>query len=365
MQPFQCGHCRTTVFFENDRCLTCAAPLGFVPARMQLLAFAPEPEASPDAPWSPQGGDGPALRPCANRATAALCNWMLDDDEPEAQTLCRSCRLTQVLPTLDQPRNATRWQRIEQAKRRLVFTLLGLGLGPVPKRNADDAEGLSFHLLEDQPGAEPVKTGHDNGTITLNVAEADDDHREAQRVQLGEPTRSLLGHLRHETSHYLQYRWVDGRPGVASCRSAFGDERTDYAQALARHYADGPPTDWAQRFISAYASAHPWEDWAETCAHYLLVLDAVQTATTWGLRLTGPAQALPQSHDVAAAPAVSQLVVQQWLPVSQFLNAMNRSLGLGDSYPFQMPPEVLNKMGVVQQLLQTAAAAATSVAGDG
>jgi hypothetical protein len=354
MQPFQCGQCRTTVFFENDRCLTCAAPLGFAPARMQLLSFAPAVDLPPDAAWAPGDGGAP-LRPCANRATVARCNWMLDDEDAAAQTLCLSCRLTQVLPSLERPKNAERWQRIEQAKRRLIYTLLGLNLAPLPTQGPDDLQGLALHLLEDQAGATPVKTGHDSGTITIQVAEADDDHREAQRVRLGEPTRTLLGHLRHETAHYLQYRWIAGTPAAETCRAAFGDERADYVQALARHYSDGPPADWSQHFISAYASAHPWEDWAETCAHYLLVLDAVQTATAWGLQLAGPVAAAPSAPDMAAAPAVPQLVVEHWLPVSQFLNAMNRSLGWADSYPFQMPAEVLHKMGVVQQLLQAAA----------
>jgi len=359
MHTFSCGHCQATVFFENDRCLSCAAPLGFVPQRGLLLAFEAQADTPPDGLW--QAADGsPALRPCANRHTAARCNWMLDSDEPDGQTLCLSCRLTQVMPALDLADNGLRWQRIEQAKRRLMYTLLGIGLVPQPKQGPGDMQGLAFHLLQDQPGQAPVQTGHDNGVITLNVAEADDDLREALRVHLSEPTRTLLGHLRHETAHYLQYRWIDNTPAADLCRATFGDERADYAQALARHYAEGPPPDWAQHVVSAYASAHPWEDWAETCGHYLLVLDAVQTAAAWGMQLSGPTPASPQAPDVGPAPNVTQLVLQQWLPVAQFLNAMNRSLGRRDSYPYLLPPEVLNKMGVVQQLLRAAAEAANA-----
>jgi len=353
MYPFQCDRCRTALFFENDSCLSCGAVQGFSPAERQMRAFAPDPNTPPGSAW-PRLDAGPALRPCSNRDSAAHCNWMLDLADPVDQTLCCSCRLTQVLPTLGEPENGLRWQRIEQAKRRLLFTLIDLGLTPVPKQGPDDALGLSFHLLEDQPGQAAVKTGHDRGTITLNVAEADDDLREAARVRLGEPMRTLLGHLRHETAHYLHYRWIEGRPSADDCRAAFGDERADYAQALRQHYEQGPPADWPQHFISAYASSHPWEDWAETCAHYLLVIDAVQTAGAWGLQLDGPATATLAFADPAQAPEVGQLVLRQWLPVAQFLNAMNRSLGRRDSYPFQMPPPVLHKMGVVQALLQAA-----------
>lgn len=360
MRHFHCDHCQATVFFENDTCLSCGAQLGFVPDEGQMRAFVPPADAPPRAPWARANGQ-PALSPCANRFSASLCNWMLAAD-PVAQgdgvnepPLCLSCRLTEVLPALDAPENGLRWQRIEQAKRRLLFTLLGLGLVPTPKQGPDDTQGLAFHLLADQPGAPRVKTGHDRGTITINVAEADDDLREAVRVRLGEPTRTLLGHLRHETAHYLHYRWIDGTPAADTCRAAFGDERVDYAEALARHYSEGPPHDWSLHFVSAYASAHPWEDWAETCAHYLLVHDAVQTAASWGMQLSGSTTATPLAPDVGPPPGVAQLVLQQWLPVAQFLNAMNRSIGRRDSYPHLLPPDVLHKMGVVQSLLQAVA----------
>ena len=278
----------------------------------------------------------------------------LDDQ----QALCRSCRLTRVIPSLDAAINIDRWRHIERAKRRLLYTLLSLGLAPEPKSGPDDLPGLEFLLLEPAADGAAVFTGHDAGTITLNVAEADDDAREATRVQLGEPVRTLLGHLRHEVAHYLQFRWINGTPAMDRCRALFGDEQADYARAIERHYADGPPQDWPQHFVSAYASAHPWEDWAETCAHYLLVLDAVQTASVWGLSLAGgPTEAAPDTVDLTRHAPVSELVVQQWLPVAQFLNAMNRSIGLPDSYPYQLPPDVVTKMAGVHELLAAAIAA--------
>ena len=355
MHLFRCSACNTTVFFDNDHCGTCGATLGLIPGLLKIQSYVTPAVGDTNAPWTPLGITPAApLRPCGNRLAHGICNWMLDDGD--MGSLCRSCRLTQVVPPLNQGRNRQRWHVIERAKRRLIFGLLAMGLAPEPKNSPDDRLGLGFQLLENQPGLPPVQTGHRDGLITLNVAEADDDQRESLRVQLGEPTRTLLGHLRHETAHYLQYRWIDNTPAMTGWREVFGDERLDYQSALARHYAEGPPGDWPQRYVSAYASAHPWEDWAETCAHYLLVLDAVQTASSWGLTLHGPAEAAPDTLEVAQAPTVANLVLEQWLPVAQFLNAMNRSLGLPDSYPFLLPSTVLEKMTAVQQLLRPVAA---------
>lgn len=376
MTPFQCTHCQATVYFENVHCGQCGALLGFNPAQGRMLAYASSNSA--DATINPAAGAWYALQssaappvipatatsaaaqvPCQNRITHNLCNWMVDD-AAQGHTLCRSCRLTRTIPDLTVEGNLARWARIEQAKRRLLYGLDRLGLAPQPRHAAGagpvDAErGLCFDLLGDVPGGEPVRTGHDNGVITLNIAEADDDHREAVRVRMGEPLRTLLGHLRHEVSHYLQFRHVAGDPDRnARCREVFGDETLDYAEALQTHYQQGPAADWPSRCISAYASAHPWEDWAETCAHWLLIVDAVQTAAAWGLTMNGPVDAeaprLDQPSQIAAQDTQA-LVLRQWLPVAQFLNAMNRSIGVHDSYPFLMPQPVLHKLDTVASLL--------------
>lgn len=364
MTPFQCSHCRQTVLFENSRCEACGSALGYIPAENQLAAFdgsAGDDDDGPGAGWLRLGGSGGRLRPCANRLAYGNCNWMIDCDDDDAE-LCISCRLTDVIPTLvTNPANLQHWSAIETAKRRLVFTLMQIGLKPQAKTGPDDKKGLAFHLLESLPGEDPVMTGHDDGLITLNIAEADDVHREAARVAMHEPMRTLLGHLRHEVSHYLQQRYVTGTEGEALCREVFGDERADYEQALKAHYKKGAPPDWASRFISEYASSHPWEDWAETCAHYLLVIDAVQTASAWGLRLDGHAPTAPNEADAQLVPLKS-LVLDHWLPVAQFLNSMNRSIGLRDSYPFLLPAAVLEKMAAVQDLLARAAAVDPPVA---
>lgn len=376
MTPFHCTHCQAVVFFESVACVSCGARLGFDPAQARMLAYAAD--GDPGLPWQPLGATGatdtaatadaaPPVpgTPCRNRLDHANCNWMVDDAAAGLQ-LCRSCRLTRTIPDLTVAGHAARWARIEQAKRRLLYGLQQLGLQPEPRRGPTDAgaadaddtatdTGLCFDLLADPPGGPRVRTGHDQGVITLNIAEADDAYREALRVEMHEPLRTLLGHLRHEVAHYLQFRWVAPSQALTDqCRAVFGDERADYAQALQQHYNAGPQPGWETQFISGYASAHPWEDWAETCAHWLLIVDAVETAAAWGLRIDGPAQVQAEASDCANPTPVQTLVVQQWLPVAQFLNAMNRSIGVQDSYPFLMASGVLDKLAAVQDILVAA-----------
>lgn len=363
MTPFECSRCHAPVFFENTHCTACGAWLAFHPGRRRMLAYA-ETAAPADAatPWrwrrlaENDAGAPVDDLPCANRLAHNVCNWMVDD-EADGALLCRSCRLTRTLPDLTVAGNPERWAGIEQAKRRLLFTLDGLGLTLQPRTGpgADPQRGVAFDFVARVPGAAPVRTGHDDGVITLDIAEADDSHREQLRVQLGEPLRTLLGHLRHETAHYLQFRWIDPHPERHTrWQDTFGNDGLDYPRALQHHYDAGPPADWPGRYISAYASAHPYEDWAETCAHWLLIVDAVQTAAAWGLRLDGLAQA-PVTRTTELPPA-DTLVLEHWLPVVQFLNAMNRSVGLRDSYPFLLPPPVVTKLQAVQRLLRDAAA---------
>ena len=360
MTPFQCGHCGQTVFFDNHFCTRCGTALAYQPEQGAMLAL---PGVDTGMATGTDAATGtPTVQACANRQSAG-CNWLVTDG---LSSLCRSCRLTRVIPDLSVPGHAQHWRRIEQAKRRVIYSLIGLGLGPEPQASALDATGLTFNLLARQPGGPPVLTGHEDGVITINIEEADDVAREQARVAMGEPVRSLLGHLRHEVSHYLQYRWVRSPEALAHCRAVFGDETQDYTAALARHHANGPPADWAQHFISAYASAHPWEDWAETCAHVLLVADGLETASRWGLQLQGPAagiaalQPLPSDPGrvlgSSAAESIGGLALRHWLPIAGFVNAMNRSLGLPDPYPYLMPEAVLRKMDAVQALLSAAAA---------
>ena len=201
-----------------------------------------------------------------------------------AEQFCAACRHNRTIPDLSQPDNLAHWRKIELAKHRLFYTLLKLRLPLATK--AEDPAGLAFDFIADRHtphGHIPVMTGHDNGLITINLAEADDSERERMRRQMGEPYRTLLGHFRHEIAHYYWDRLVANSPKLAEFRETFGDERQDYTGALQQHYANGPPPDWPERFVTAYASSHPWEDFAETWAHYFHMVDTLETASAFGL----------------------------------------------------------------------------------
>ncbi len=355
VNTFNCTHCGQVVFFENVRCEHCGSPLGFLPDARALVAF----EIQADSSWLPLGrADGRVWHPCHNYAVENVCNWMVaaDDANANADSLCECCRHTEVIPPLGKPENKRYWALLESAKRRLFYTLSGLGLA-VPSRSEDPARGLAFHFLEEADAAHAVLTGHDSGLITLNIAEADDAQREARRTALGEPYRTLLGHFRHEIGHFYWDRLVAGGGWLAPFRALFGDESADYGAAMQRHYQAGPPADWAATCISAYAAMHPWEDWAETWAHYLHVVDALDTARHWGFALhaDGDADKPADIHrlDPAGMP-FRQVLLERWLPLAQFLNSMNRSLGQRDGYPFLLANPVVDKLEFVHRVVESA-----------
>ncbi len=358
MKTFECSRCGAIAFFDNVSCGQCGAALGFVPAESRMVAFdeAPDGEAWPRADAPSQ-----AWRPCANRLAHNACNWMLDQDD--AAALCRCCRLSQVIPDLAQPGHRERWLAVEAAKRRLVYGAWRLGLRLEPKTAEQDTQGLAFRILAPGAGGEPVHTGHADGLVTLNLDEADDVQREAARAAFNEPWRTLLGHLRHELGHYLFHRWIAPEPALlADWRQAFGDERADYAAALAAYHETGPAADWSQQHVSAYASAHPHEDWAESVAHVLLIADGLESATSWGLQLHSRAAEAQPRWAADQLDDFEAVVLAQWLPLAQFLNAMDRSLGLRDGYPFLLPPPVVAKLAAAARLLRAAAVASAASA---
>jgi hypothetical protein len=284
---------------------------------------------------------------------------MVSADDPSPR--CRACRLNAVIPDLDDPVNLTYWKRIEQAKRRLIYTLLELEL-PLVGKDEDPDRGLAFRFIAESKhpvvGEKKVMTGHASGTITVNVAEANPAVREKLREELEEDYRTLLGHFRHEIGHYYWSVLVAGDPvKLARFRALFGDERDDYADALRRHYANGPPADWAERHISAYASTHPWEDWAECWAHYLHMVDTVDTALDMGFTPTGvDVGALSHLIQRAEQPAPNghdhfDGLLSAWFSLSVTLNALNRSMGLRDAYPFVLGPVVVDKLRLVHDVV--------------
>jgi len=357
-RAFSCA-CGRPIFFRNSECLACKRALGYDAARGALLALEPVRGGSWREATVPVRR-APRYTRCANLDNAAACNWLLDAAEVAAGfTLCRCCRLTRTVPDLSLPDAGLWWGRIEQAKRRLVSSLIGLKLPVVSK--AEDAEhGLAFDLLLSPPEGPAVITGHADGVITLDVSEADDARREARRHDLGEPYRTLLGHLRHETGHYYWQRLVEPGDWLAPWRALFGDEREDYAEALKRHYAHGAPADWGQRFVSAYASSHPWEDWAETWAHYLHLVDTLDTARSFGL--DGERVELSYERfgddlvlDSGDPEAASFLrLINSWMELTGVLNELSRSMGVADFYPFVLSAPAVRKLYLVHAVIREA-----------
>jgi len=358
----QCGQ---AIFFVNSRCLACGTLLGYDTGQGRLMPLAPGTE--PDT-WVECHTTGPAFVLCGNRNTPANCNWLLPESEKnEHDQLCRACRLNRTIPDLNDPQhpdNDELWGRVEQAKRRLVSALLVMGLPVASRETEDTAEGLMFDLLRSQGTGDHVMTGHDDGLITLNVAEADDAKRERTRRAMNEPYRTLVGHFRHEVGHYYWYRLVDypDSEWLPGFRALFGDENLDYAECLKKNYEEGPRADWPLHFVSAYASVHPWEDWAECWAHYMHMRDTVDTAASYGLSVNS-AQLVFTPFDITALyqpehPDAAHFLdfVNRWTQLTMLLNGMSRAMGQPDFYPFVLPHEVVAKLHFIHLLVMTTAA---------
>jgi hypothetical protein len=351
MKLFECQHCGQLLYFENTRCERCGHVLGYLPDREILSALASEGGGR----WYPLAAPEEHFGFCANAAYDA-CNWLVPAGGRD--TYCRACRLNRTIPNLDVPENLLLWQSLEAAKHRLVYGLLRLGLPLVNK--FDDAEkGLAFDFLA---GSGPtfregpqIITGHSQGLITIDISEADDAERERHRRDMAEPYRTLLGHFRHEVGHYYWERLV--RDGVwhGAFRGMFGDERRDYRSALQLHYVNGPQPDWQERYVSSYASAHPWEDFAETWAHYLHMVDTLETAAAFGLRVRPKAGRNPVLEMEIDFDPYRQddfdALVAAWLPLTYAVNGLNQSMGQPDLYPFVLAPTVMGKLRFVHGLI--------------
>jgi hypothetical protein len=367
------------VFFGNTRCLACGAELGYDAdcATVWPLQGAEEEGVwrrhdDQDTPRGAGSASAPRYRRCANFSSAMACSWLLRLDEAARFEQCRSCRLNRTLPDLTPLDNQRLWARVESDKQRLVASLIALGL-PLASRTLEDTErGLAFDLLRGSAAATPVLIGHMNGVITLDIDEADDAHREAIREEMNEPYRTVLGHLRHESGHYYWSLLVAQGDWLEPFRALFGDERADYGTALERHHASGPPAGWAQTHVSAYASSHPWEDWAETWAHYLHILDTLDTALSFGLDaarsrlLRDPfgANVLfaggPPARDGAEPPFLP--LINAWIELTSVLNELSRSMGERDFYPFVLSDAVVTKLHFVHRVMHSGTSAGAAEA---
>jgi hypothetical protein len=354
MRLFVCDHCGNTVYFENSICEHCGHALGYLPGHNALVSL-----DRADDGWVAPAMPGARYIYCDNSRYGA-CNWLIEA-EHGGPVLCAACRHNETIPALEEGENLARWQVVERAKKRLVYSLLRLGL-PLKTRAEDPGHGLAFRFLADAGSAPQVMTSHESGVITIALAEADDAERERRRTGMGEPYRTLLGHFRHEIGHHYWDLLVSGQAPEARFRALFGDERTDYGTALRAYYANGAPAGWPQTHISAYATAHPWEDFAETFAHYLHIVDTVEMAAAFGIR------AKPKTGDAALALALASFdpymapdmgaIIDNWVPLASLLNNLNRAMGQADAYPFVLTPAVIEKLGFVNQLVHRAPALA-------
>ncbi|MFC3126342.1 putative zinc-binding metallopeptidase [Pseudoroseomonas globiformis] len=385
MRLFNCEVCGQLLYFENTQCMRCGATLGYLPDQNRLSALDPEegeagvpatqpsirdharteqaagvleaghppigPRAAPQL-WRPRAEPRRVHRFCTN-AQHDACNWMVPDDAPEQ--FCRACRHNRLIPDLSDTANLDRWRKIETAKRRAFYGFIQLGL-PLANRIDDPESGLVFDFLAEAPdAAQKVMTGHDHGVITLAVIEADDTERVRRREAMGEPYRTLLGHFRHESGHYFWDRLVRDGGKLEQCRAVFGDDSQDYAAALQRHYNDGPPPDWQEHFVSSYATAHPWEDFAETWAHYLHIVDTLEMARAFGVGIDPKADREDEltaevDFDPYRATEIARLI-EAWVPLTAAVNSLNRCMGTPDLYPFVLSPGVIVKLGFIQALV--------------
>ncbi|MCW2787074.1 MAG: hypothetical protein JWP74_3591 [Marmoricola sp.] len=327
MKAYNCRACDRPLYFENSVCVSCGTGLGYSRAERAIVPV--------EKTGRYVDSDGLVWWVCRNLNLSG-CTWLAE----LKGGACFSCSLTRTRPADSDLAGLAAFHQAEQAKRRLVVELDARGL-PVVSRAEDPVNGLAFDLLNG--GKEKVVIGHDEGIITIDVAETDDALREKVRIRLDEPYRTMLGHFRHEIGHYYEWQLVRGDL-IGRCRDLFGDESADYSEAIERHYADGPPAGWKKEFLSTYATMHPFEDFAETFAHYLHISDTIETAAVYGLTTVDP----------SAFSLFRDLVVGVWIPLSAALNQINRSMGRDDLYPFVIPRPVLDKLEFVAGLVTSA-----------
>ena len=345
MRTFHCEVCNQTVYFENFICGNCKTALGFNSSALKIQALGADSSQILSTFTLPKG-----LQYCSNYQYN-VCNWLVPLQTNG--TLCTSCSLNRTIPDLGVSGNTERWFEFEKAKRRLLYGLFRLGLPVNGTAGADPHTPLIFDILAD------AQTGHEAGVITMNVSEADSPVREQIRTIFNEPYRTLLGHFRHEIGHYYWLNLVNNDRRIGRFRELFGDETANYADALATYHQNGPRSDWQQTHISAYATAHPWEDWAESWAHYLHMVDALETAnsyritpraaSSWLMAALGPQ--MPRDPYNASS---AKMLVGSWVPLALAINDLNRSMGHSDFYPFVISAPVTEKLEFIHKVIHSA-----------
>lgn len=342
MKIFQCGHCSYPLYFENQSCENCDHLTGYRDTDRIMLTFDPSRELLIS------DREQIEYKFCKNKEFG-VCNWVIESHDPHEY--CRACQLNRTIPNLQATKNFDKWRNLEIAKHRLIYQLQKIGLTLLSKNRLE--EGFCFDFVEKQNDAN-LMTGHADGVITILLREADPVVREQTRLQLFEPYRTLIGHLRHETGHYFWDRLVmNDQQRLTEFRDLFGNEEIDYSEALNSYYKEGAPDDWQTNFISQYASSHAWEDWAETWAHYLHIMDIVETAYFFGIHVR-PQEGELNKADVTFDPYTVddfQVIINTCVPLSFAVNSITRAMGVPDVYPFVIAPAVVDKMAFIHKLL--------------
>ena len=320
------------LFFENTKCLSCGYGVGFDPYSMNMRRIANE-----DL-WQHISRDS-TLHRCKNSIEYDVCNWLVSDSVDD---YCLSCEMNHTIPNLLDKNRRALLKSLEYAKRRLIYSLLSLNLPVVSKQK--DRMGLAFKFMEDKrtnPGVfeQHVNTGHFDGMITINIAEADRVNREIARQYTRELYRTLLWHFRHESGHYYFLKLITTDERKRQFVELFGDYTEDYGAALKEYYENNLIAPHDPDMISNYAQSHPWEDWAEVWAHYLHMIDTLETANQYRVN-----QSSAQFDDI-------DNTLDKWAELVLLLNSLNRSMGLEDAYPFVLSELSLRKIRFVHGLI--------------
>lgn len=341
---FECDNCAHSLFFENHTCEKCRHLTGYSMIDHRMLTF------DPLVSTLVSDKDGREFRYCKNKELG-VCNWLIPIEKDEK--FCQACKLNRTIPNLSDQKNFQKWRKLEVAKHRLIFQLESLNL-PYISKLKDRNQGVCFDFLS-RNSSHNRMTGHASGVITILLDEADSVHLEMMKTKLFEPYRTLIGHFRHEVGHYYWDRLVAIHPEtLQQFRDIFGDERVDYAQSLKTYYQSSNQSDWKKNYISKYATAHPWEDWAETWAHYLHIMDMAETSFSFGISVD---PILDESSlrgkidfDPYKTPDFDK-IFRAWFPISIAINSLNRSMGTQDAYPFVINSAVVKKMKFIHHLI--------------
>ncbi|MCM4150447.1 hypothetical protein DHD05_02490 [Arenibacter sp. N53] len=343
MKVFECGHCNYPLFFENDQCENCGHACGYRDSDRKMLTF------DPLITSLISDREKIEFKYCKNKEHE-VCNWLLDKNDQH--DYCPACQLNRTIPNLSDKENFPKWKNLEVAKHRLVYQLQKMGLELLSKMVNNEGFCFDFIVKMNNPN---IMTGHASGVITILLQEADSVMREQIRKQLQEPYRTLIGHLRHEVGHYFWERLISNNKEVLPVfRAIFGNEEVDYSNALQIYYKVGAPDNWQDSYISKYATSHPWEDWAETWAHYLHIMDMVETAHFFGLKVNSNEISKNMRIEATFDPyhvKDFETIINTCIPLSFAVNSINRAMGVPDVYPFVITPGVVKKMTFIHELL--------------